>query len=221
MNDHIENGIHPRAWLRLAMVCGIIASVTYGLAIFVPLPFRVDYLIFFCVGPFMMAGMVGIFHYLSAERDSIALRLGTMFMICAGIAITMMATMQGMIRGHYREVISGAESDAVKQALRDEFYGVDTTQLGLDMAFDVFVSTGTFLFALALARHPRFGLWIGVPGMVVAATGLFLNAISFPEANAGNAGYIDPAPFFGTFYGALSLKFVWEWIAVERASKNS
>jgi hypothetical protein len=198
------------------MICGFLGSITYTLAVFVPLPFRIDYLIFFIVGPFIIAGMYAIFQYLRTGRDSIALQLGTLFMVCAGIAITMMATMQGFIRGHYREARAGVEKEEEIDAVRQIFLAVDSTQQGLDMAFDVFVSTGTFLFALALVRQPRYGAWYGIPGMAVGALGLFLNALSFPIVNAGEAGYIDAAPFFGTFYGVLSVKFLWEWIQVER-----
>jgi len=207
-----------RAWLRLAMICGILASILYAMAIWVPLPFRISYLTFFAFGPFMIAAVVAIFHYLRSYHDGIALQLGVLFLVCAGVSVTMMATMQGMIRGHYREAYAAAASDAEKQVTRQRFVAVDSTQQGLDMAFDVFVSTGSFLLALALFRQPRFGPWFAVPGMIIAACGLGLNGVSFPTVNAGDAGYIDPAPFFGTYYGILSLKFVWEWIQVERGS---
>ena len=218
--DPTTHDIDARSWLRIAIICGFLGCVCYGLAVWVPLPFRVSYLTFFAFGPFMIAAVVAIFHYLRSYHDGIALQLGAVFLVCAGIAVTMMTTMQGMIRGHYHEARAAAETEAEKQEVREHFRAVDTTQQGLDMAFDVFVSTGTFLLAVALVRQPRFGAWFGVPGMAIAAAGLFLNAISFPEVNAGDAGYIDPAPFFVVFYVVLSSKFLWEWIRVEKASSR-
>lgn len=205
-------------WLRTGMICGIFACICYILAIFVSLPFRIDYLIFFAFGPFMIAATVGLYHYLRALHDGIALQLGVIFLGCAGITVTMMATMQGMIRGHYRESRALAETEIEKAEAITHFLAVDSTQQGLDMAFDIFISTGSFLFAFALLKVPRFGVMYAGSGMLIAAIGLFLNAISFPEVNAGEAGYIDPAPFFGVYFSILSLKFVREWIRIERGT---
>ncbi len=199
-----------KIWLRIAVICGILASICYTLSTMVPLPFRIDYNLFFAFGPLLMASVFAIYHYLKAECESIALQMATIFLIAAGIAFTMMATMQGSIRHSFREEMSAVEADEARAEIRTRFLGVDSTQLGLDMAFDIFISSGTFLLGLALIRHPRFGWWFAIPAMAVAATGLTLNTITFPE-NSGVAGYVDPGPFFSVVYGLIVLQLIRCW----------
>lgn len=196
-----------RSWLSIAVICGVLASICYTLSTMVPLPFRIDYNLFFAFGPLLMASVFGIYNYLKAERDSIALQIAALFLIAAGIAFTMMATMQGSIRHSFRGEMSAVVEEDARAEIRARFLGVDSTQLGLDMAFDIFISTGTFLLGLALAKHPKFGWWFAAPAMAVSAAGLILNTITFPE-NSGVAGYVDPGPFFSIVFGLIVLQLI-------------
>ncbi|MDH3745255.1 MAG: hypothetical protein OES47_09155 [Acidobacteriota bacterium] len=48
---------------------------------------------------------------------------------------------------------------ADRELWRSILRGVSSTQLGLDFAFDIFVSMGTVLLGLQMLRHPRFASW--------------------------------------------------------------
>ena len=196
-----------KIFLRIAVICGVLASVCYILSTMVSLPFRVDYILFFAFGPLLMASVFGMYNYLKAEKDSIALQMAALFLIAAGIAFTMMATMQGSIRHAFRGEMSAVVDDEARAEIRTRFLGVDSTQLGLDMAFDIFISSGTFLLGLALASHSRFGWWFAAPAMAVSALGLTLNTITFPE-NSGVAGYVDPGPFFSIVFGVIVVQLI-------------
>jgi hypothetical protein len=82
--------------------------------------------------------------------------------------------------------------------------GVSTTQLGLDFAFDIFVSLGTALLGIQVARHPRIPTLLGAAGTLIAGFGFAMNVIAFP-ANAGDVGLIDPAPYFGVWLGVTAI----------------
>ncbi len=194
-------------------MCGIPATICYGLSIGVPLPFKLDYLLFFAFGPFFLASVYAIYRYLRSKGEGIDLDMMLLFLIAAGISFTLMATMQGFIRGAYRDAMAAALDDEAREQVRIVFRHVDSTQQGLDMAFDLFISTGTFLLGLVLFRRRDYGPWYGLPGMIVAAGGLTLNLIAFPEVNAGSAGMIDPAPFFAVWFSVLALRFVWDLLA--------
>lgn len=196
-------------WLIVTIVCGVAASLCYWLSTGASLPFKWAYLLFFGFGPFLIAAVYGIYNYLKHDGDSIALQFATLFLIASGLAFTFMATMQGTIRGQHRQHAAALEDDAAKDSLRTVVRSVDSTQQGLDMAFDIFISTGTFLLGVALLGRKRFGWIFALPAMVIGAGGLTLNAASFPTINAGDAGYFDPGPFYGLFYIALTGQLVW------------
>lgn len=81
----------------------------------------------------------------------------------------------------------------------------ERVQLGLDVAWDVLLSAGTALFALALLRHPRFGLGFAIPGFAVAALLLALNLATFPEPPA-SSGLFDAGPLVGAWYLAIAVR---------------
>ena len=77
-------------------------------------------------------------------------------------------------------------------------------QLGLDVAWDVFICLGTLLFALNMIRHPRLGRIIGIIGIALAV-GLFaLNIYTFPTP-PGEAGLFDLGPFVSLWYLVVSI----------------
>ena len=54
-------------------------------------------------------------------------------------------------------------------------------QLGLDVAWDVFLAIGTAALTANMRRHPRFGSGFGVSGLVIAVALIGLNLARFPE----------------------------------------
>ncbi len=190
-------------WLDLGIACGFGAAVAYPLAVFVPLPALASYLVFSAFGPLLIVACVGLYVFLREQRDTVSLQLATLFLVCAGVMVTAMATMQGSIIFQIREFAAEADPSA-REMWRSIFRATMSTQLGLDFGWDIFISVGTLLLAWNVAAHPRFWRGFGWAGMLIAAAGLTLNAITFPE-NSGVAGLVDPGPFFGAWFGLLVL----------------
>lgn len=94
---------------------------------------------------------------------------------------------------------------AVKAATQHP--GVELTHiwLGLDVAWDVFVGTGTVLFGVALWLHPDFRPLTAGFGVLVGALLLVLNLATFPVPPA-EAGLFDVGPFVGLWYVVLSAR---------------
>ncbi len=192
-------------WFDVGLVCGVAASVAYAFGVFIPIPPRPEYLSFMAFGPLFAISAAGMFVFLSQHRDTVSLRIGTFCMMAAGLMFTAMATMQGSIIFQIRDFI--AQSDpADVEVWRSVFRGTMATQLGLDFAFDMYISAGTFLVAWNVVSHPRFWRGFGWAGMAIAAAGLTVNAITFPE-NSGEAGLFDPAPLYGVWFGGFIVPY--------------
>lgn len=104
-----------------------------------------------------------------------------------------------------RGYISKADSESQKELLITIYKSVFSTQSGVDMAFDIFISLGVILIAISMWKHKYFGKIVSIIGVLIAATGLLFNIIAFPE-NAGNIGLIDPSPLFGIWFLIVTIQ---------------
>ena len=50
-------------WVKVGIVCGILADLCYGLAIGLPMPERLTNIVFFAFGPLLMAGAPGTYFF--------------------------------------------------------------------------------------------------------------------------------------------------------------
>lgn len=95
-------------------------------------------------------------------------------------------------------------------------------QVGLDVAWDVFLAFGTFLLALNMWTHPRFGRVFAITGGVLAALLLTLNLGTFPEPPP-DGGLVDPGPLVGLWYlvAAIRIGSSLRWVDRNAAVSNS
>lgn len=78
--------------------------------------------------------------------------------------------------------------------------GVD---IGLDLVWDLFLVLWLVFTGVAMMKHPRFGLWWGLPAIIVGAVLFAINAITVPDPPAA-AGLFDPGPLVGLYACAVS-----------------
>jgi hypothetical protein len=195
-----------QTWIDTGLVCGVIAGVLYPIGLLDLLPGRASHMAFMLFGPFLIVGVAGVRHLFARANDSVSNDLAHLMLGLSGVAFTFMATMQMSIYTlvpRYRRASTTVETEVWNAILRS----VSSTQLGLDFAFDIFVSAGVVLLGLQMVRHPKIWTWFGACGMVIGALGLTANVATFPE-NSGDAGLIDPAPFFGAWLGLSAIPLI-------------
>jgi hypothetical protein len=210
-----------KTWVKVGLICGFLACVVFPLSTQVNISFHVNYFLFFAFGPLLCVASVGLYHFLKMHRNSVKLQLGSLFLFTSGVAVTMMGTMQGAIRYLLSQYIGEATDEMTRETLRLISRGVNPTQLGLDIAFDIFISLGTFLIAMAMLNHPRFGKIFGFTGMIVSGAGLILNLITFP-LNPGEQGLIDAGPFFGLWFTVVTIQVLrsLKWMDTAEADRS-
>lgn len=193
-----------RTWVDVAIVTGLLAGVAYALPSIPGVRGRTHDFFFFAFGPLLVVASIGLYHFFRQEGRTVSNQIGHAFLALGGVAFTFMATMQMSIyRLVPRYYHAAEEADRLDWARI--LKGVSPTQLGLDFAFDIFVSVGTILIAIQTYRHPRFGRTFALVGVAIGACGLLANFVSFPE-NPGEAGLVDPGPFFGVWLSLVGIQ---------------
>jgi hypothetical protein len=191
--------------LRLGIVAGFIANLSYPIAVFANLPMRATAIVAACFGPSLAVACFGLKELLDLERRTISSALGLLLNALSGALFSAMALVQiaAVFLVKDRTVLSS----------------MNAIWLGLDKAFDSYLGLGTIFFSIAMWRHPRFGRAMAVAGIAIATGLLALNFYTFPAPPA-NAGLFDPGPVIGFWYLIVTILMVssWSW-AKQRTSQ--
>jgi hypothetical protein len=191
--------------LRLGVVCGALAVVAYALTQAVSLPLRPSLVLVCAFGPLLAIGSAGLWELLRLHRRSATLDIGLVANIAAGVAVTLMFLAQLGLKAWFDAGLGGSAQQVSPEVAEAAFQAGNGLQLGLDMAWDVFLAIGTAMLAWNMRRHPRFGRAYAVTGLLLAIALIGFNLAAFPE-NPGRAGWIDVGPLIGGWYLWVTLR---------------
>jgi hypothetical protein len=202
--------ISIKQWNRLTIYCGLSAFISYFLAAFAPFPDKISLLLAFAFGPLFMLSSVGLYFVLKQWKDSINLRIAVLFNTVATAMLTMMLVVQLTSQEFHQQYKMANRGSVSEEQLKWMFKEVSSVQLGMDLAWDIFISIGTFFFALVMFNHPKMNKVISILGMVFSVLLLGFNLTYFPEP-PGEIGSIDFGPFVAIWYIVLMV-----WLAIKR-----
>jgi hypothetical protein len=200
-------------WIKLGVVCGILTTLIYPLLILVKMPIIITALLAAAMGLLLSLASIGLYQVLKLHRKTVKLQIAVLFNIIAGVLLNLMFMVQLTVREFMKGYIDQATNEYAQETYEMIWKSVDKVQLGMDLSWDVYLSVGTFLFALSMLTHPRFGKIFGWLGMSFALLLLYFNFISFPVP-PGEAGLIDFGPAIGLWYLAVALRILFslKWV---------
>ncbi len=207
--------ISIKQWHRLTVYCGISAFTSYFLAAFAPFPEKISLFLAFAFGPLFMLSSVGLFYLLKHWKDSINLRIAVLFNTVATAMLTMMIVVQLTSQDFHQKYKLADRGSVSEEQLKWIFKEVNSVQLGMDLAWDIFISIGTFFFALVMFNHPKMNKVISILGLIFSALLMGFNLTYFPEP-PGEVGSVDFGPFVAIWY--LVLMF---WLAIKHKTMNA
>jgi hypothetical protein len=205
-----EAGSRPQSalvigWTRVGAGCGFLAVLSYSLISAAPLTSAQGLVVACVFGPALMCASMGLYHVLRAHRRTITLDLGLMANVAAGLTVTLMLFSQLGLKRWFEVQFGSGSTDSSERALHAAFEAANGIQLGLDVAWDVFLALGTVLLAWNMWHHPRFGRLLAVSGSVIAIALVVANLAVFPEP-PGQAGSIDLGPVIGLWYLIVTVR---------------
>lgn len=147
----------------------------------------------FAIGPVAIIGILRLLDTINGDRHRQAMRICRVFLVSAFVLFTTMVILQQMTLLQFRALEANPLAVGAGETLRVVRAGVNVTQLGIDVAFDMFYCAGVMLLAGVLYSLPAFGRVIGVLGVAAAGALLVLNLMAFPSVPA-EAGLPDLGP---------------------------
>lgn len=193
-------------WIRYGAWCGLIFSVVFMSIALLPMPDRLSTVLALVMPLFLLVGHVGLYHFLSRHRQAFTTQLAVILGIGAPVLVSAMLCVQ-MSLISYMERFYTPLDEATKAAQINIWRAVDSVQLGLDVAWDMFILPTIILFSLALMKNPAFGRVFGGIGLFLGIGGLVLNIWTFPTPPI-NVGLPDVGPFAVTWYGVLFILMI-------------
>lgn len=144
-------------------------------------------------GPLGIINSFAIYRVLAWERQGAANRLALLMSLLAYAIVTIMLLVQGSVTYYAAE--SGADS-SLFQLLR-------AVDLGIDLAWDIFMGASLLLTAGVMHGHSRFGRFWSYPAGVVGLLLIVFNGMTAPLPPAA-AGLVDVGPATGLYGLVLS-----------------
>jgi len=194
-----------KKWIILGAICGLGATVIYPLLLLVGFPLVITVILAAALGILLSLGSIGLFFFLGIFRNTISIYLAALFNIIGGTIFNLMILVQLTVRNYMSAYLKESTNEYSREIISQIWRGVDKVQLGLDVAWDVYICTGSILFALNMFRHPRFGKMFALSGLIIATSLLGLNVYSFPVP-PDEAGLIDLGPLLGLWYAAVAIR---------------
>lgn len=202
------------AWARVGAACGVVAGLAYGLAAAAPVTSALALVAATVFGPALVGFSLGLYHVLRAHRRTITLDLALIAYVAAGVTVTLMFFSQLGINRWFDLQFGSGSTDSSERALHAAFEAANGIQLGLDVAWDMFLCIATILVAWNMWHHPRFGRLLALSGGIIAAAMIVLNLAAFPEPPA-QADSVDLGPVIGLWsvIVAVRLAMAVRWAA--------
>ena len=193
------------SWIKLGIISGLLSSIIYPSLIFIPLPAALQVIFIMAWGPLLGLSAVGLYYFLSLHKKSVSSQIAVISQIVAGILVTLMLLIQSALMFSRPESI-----DAPSKWIWNT---INHIQLGIDVAWDLFIFLSTLLFALNMFNHPKFGKIFSLTGIILAILLISFNITTFPTPPA-EAESFDVGPLVGLWGLAVTINILtkYKWI---------
>ena len=188
-------------------VCGIVGTISYIIAITFPFSPTVSFLLAMAWPIFTIIFAFSAYKYISIQKQSFSNQLAFIFTIIAFILVSIMISIQLVVRAGMEEsIISASATDKDTLLLiSNSFRWID---LGVDLAWDMFLGLALFLLSMAIKGHQKFGIWWSIPLALLALVLVVTNLFTFPNP-PDTKGLFDVGPIIGTFIIVFAARIIY------------
>ncbi len=190
-------------WIKIGIICGFLVSIIYPLLQFIS-NLILGSILAASMGILLSLASVGLFYFIQIHKKSIAVIIALVSNIIAGALLTQMFLVQLAIKS--------SRPNLIEESSKWIWDSLNHIHYGLDVAWDVYIFLGTFLFAISIFQHPKLGEIFSITGIIISVLMIVTNIISFPIPPS--LELFDFGPFIGLWYLAITIKITFskKWI---------
>lgn len=176
---------------------GLMAVFSYLTWSVFPLPTVVNTLLHFFFGIMLIMAFIGIYQAFKTNSNYL-ITCAAIFGMFAGATFMMMTVVQ---HSNYQFIADAynQSQDLDKKIWGRVWRGVDSVQLGLDVCWDIFITSATIFLGVVMLRYSKLVKIIGIVGILVSFSTLSLNLYYFPMPPS-QSGSFDAGPLVGSWY---------------------
>ena len=191
------------SWINIGIICGFLASIIYPVLQFIS-SLILGVVLAASMGILLSLASVGLYYFIQIHKKTVTSKIALFSNIIAGALLTQMFLVQLAIKSSRPKLLEES-SKWIWNSLNHIHYG-------LDVAWDVYIFLGTFLFAISIFRHPKLGKIFSIAGILISLLMIVTNVISFPIPPYEE--YFDFGPFIGLWYLGITIKIMFskKWI---------
>ncbi len=169
-----------KQWVQFGSLSGILSTTLFLLLILIDVPIYLEFLFAGLFGiTYALIGF-GVHNVIKWEKDTVASRLGALFVFVAGILFNLMLMMQltfkGQLEMYQSEILALTEADLFDQWIRL----LNTFQLGIQFSIDLLTALAMLLFSIMMYKNRFFGIPWALSGAIIAVSLIIVKCISFP-----------------------------------------
>ncbi len=191
------------AWIRTGSLMGLTATLIYYGMVLPPVPDRLSEFLALIFPGLLLCGHVALFHWFNRKQPSALNQAALIFGIGAPVLLSAMVCAQ-MSMADYMQRFYYTLDEEGREAQINIWRATDSIQLGIDVAWDMFILPTIVMFAILAFRHLPFGKIIGSLGVVIGIGGFVFNVWTFPTPPI-DVGLPDVGPFAMAWYALFFL----------------
>ena len=185
-------------------ISGVFGTILYVAAIAIPFPPLLTYILAMCWPILSIIFVFALYKYIALEHQSAFSQLALIMACIAFAMVALMISVQMSVRLGITEYLTTTpvENKDVFVLIRKSVRMVD---MGIDVAWDIFIGVSLIFLGIAIKSHKSFGIWWASAAMILAVALLVLNLITFPWP-PDSRELMDVGPAIGLFIIILSTK---------------
>lgn len=198
---------------------GVIGTLCYVAAAAISLNAQTTFLLAMAWPILSIIFVFCLFRFIDLYKRQMTNYLALIFACLAFTLVAIMLSSQLSVVAGTEEYIK--QSPANQQELLKTFRkSLRLVDLGIDVAWDLFIGTSLIFLAVTLRSHPNFGPWWALPASILGILLIVLNVITFPWP-PNTRDLIDVGPAIALYIIALAVRLFSLGIKIKNASTKS
>jgi hypothetical protein len=197
-----------KRWVLLGIICGILANILYVIISVLTengaIPPKLVYTLGWSFGPLVIVAGLGFYHYLRIRGESVRLYLAKLFMIAAGICVTLSITLRGVIQYEYLKFRPDATNQISITSWDYAYQALLLAQRGIELSWNIFIYLAVIFFALVMLTCRLHEKIIGALGLIIGLVGLYVDIRIWPT-DPDELEMVNMGPFSGLWFAAIAI----------------